>query len=150
MRETVTFIDAGHKEGQTATLSWISYPSISLTLSTLMWKWWNLESSDICLEFLNISQSGQRSSSYFQTCHVSEIQALGMHPCCPCTSTSVQEGLDGDLGMCVRSATDDLPRRGWYQRLCTRLPRGFQTLQAALGQPVRLPAKAGVSQMVFW
>lgn len=62
----------------------------------------------------------------------------------------MQEVLDGGLGTCAGSAADDLPQVSVIpETLYAPSPR-FQTLQTSLGQPVRLPAKPRVSQMIFW
>lgn len=75
-----------------------------------------------------------------------EIQSLGMHPCRARTWISIRR----DLGTSARSATDDLPKVAVMPETLYSPSPGFQTLQASLGQPVRLSAKAGVSQMMFW
>lgn len=96
-----------------------------------MSKQWNLKTSDVCLEFLDISESIQRSSSYFQTSHISEVESLRVHPCCAGAWVSVQEDLDGELGTCARSPTDDLLRVSGMPETAPDFPR----ILASLGCP---------------
>lgn len=122
-RETVAFRDAGHKDDHTATPSWMWYPSPSLTLSTIVWKWWNSKTSDVCLEFLDISQSGQRSSSCWDVrclemrySHWECIHVVHVHGF---PSGEIWEPLLGQRLMTCR-------RWLWCQRLCTRPPQDFR------------------------
>lgn len=57
-----------------------------------------------------------------------EIQSLRTHPCRARAWISVQEDLDGDLGACARSATDDLPKVSVVPETPYSPSPGFQTL----------------------
>lgn len=133
-RETGSFGAAGCKADPPA------------TLSTVTWKWWNLKTSDICLDFLDVSRSGRRSSSY---CQASCVSARG---------DAVTE--DARVVRVVSAPRFQARNWGWIsswrptEGVCpssnsSRLPQAWGSADPP-GQPLGLPAAARAPQMIFW